>query len=449
MDRDLWSWAGKDLMMSSVTNDLPAGIDPSGSAVLSLPTDALVAAAAERLVDQAKASGVALTGDGGLLTDLVRQVLQGALEVELTDHLGYGPYEVEGRGSGNSRNGSYPKTVRTEIGDVDLRIPRDRNGTFEPVTVPVGQRRLSGLDQMVISLYAKGLTTGDIASHLFDVYGQDIDRSTISRITEAIVDDMLVWQSRPLDAVYPVLFVDGIRIKIRDGSVSNRVVYVVMGINMEGTRDILGLWVGPTGGESSKFWLSVMTELRNRGINDVLMLCCDGLKGLPDSAEATWPFVDVQLCVVHLVRNSLRYASKKHWGQISSELREIYTAPSVGAAETSFEAFAERWEAVYPALIKTWRDTWEDFEPFLQFPVELRKIVYTTNSIESLNARFRKAAVRRGHFPTAEAALKVLYLVSISRQKNRTKPTARINGWKHILNTLTIHYHDRLTAATN
>lgn len=435
--------------MKSVSYDSPAVSHSPTPPELVLPPDALVTAAAERLVEQAKATGVSLTGEGGLLTDLVRQVLQGALATEMTDHLGYAAHAVEGRGSGNSRNGAYPKTVRTEIGDVELRIPRDRNGTFEPVTVPVGQRRLSGLDQMVISLYAKGLTTGDIAAHLADVYGQQVDRSTISRVTDGIVADMEAWQSRPLDSIYPVLFVDGIRIKIRDGSVSNRVVYVVMGIDMDGKRDILGLWVGPTGGESPKFWLSVMTELRNRGIGDVLLLCCDGLKGLPDAARAAWPMVDVQLCVVHLVRNSLRYASKKHWGQITRALREIYTAPSIGAAEVSFEAFAAEWEPIYPAMIKSWRDTWEDFEPFLEFPVELRSIVYTTNAIESLNSRFRKAAVRRGHFPTDQAALKVLYLVSIARQKNRSNPTGRINGWKHILNTLTIHYHDRITAAAN
>jgi len=247
----------------------------SSSASLVLPPDAGLSLVAERLVSQARADGVALTGDGGLLTGLVQQVLQGALEAEITDHLGYEPHAVEGRGSGNSRNGFYPKTVRTEIGDVRVEVPRDRNGSFDPVTVPVGQRRLTGLDQMVISLYAKGLTTGDIASHLFDVYDQHVDRSTISRITDAVVDDMLLWQSRALDSVYPVLLVDGIRIKIRDGTVTNRTVYVVMGINMEGERDILGLWVGPTGGESPKFWLTVMTELKNRGVNDILYLCCD------------------------------------------------------------------------------------------------------------------------------------------------------------------------------
>jgi transposase-like protein len=427
----------------------PTESDMGGRGELVLAPDALLGAAADRLVEQARADGVALTGEGGLLTGLVQRVLQGALEAEITDHLGYPPHAVEGRGSGNSRNGHYPKTVRTEVGDVAVKIPRDRNGSFEPATIPVGQRRLSGLDQMVISLYAKGLTTGDIAAHLHDVYDQDVHRATISRITDAIVADMEAWQSRPLDSIYPVLLVDGIRIKIRDGTVTNRVVYVVMGINLDGERDILGLWVGPTGGESAKFWLGVFTELRNRGVGDVLLLCCDGLKGLPDSARATWPLVDVQLCVVHLVRNSLRYASKKHWSAITGQLREIYTAPSIGAAEVSFEAFAAEWEPTYPAMIKAWRDAWDDFEPFLEFPVELRTIVYSTNAIESLNARFRKAAVRRGHFPTEQAAMKVLFLTAIEKRKNRTNPTGRINGWKSILNTLTIHYHDRIDAVTN
>lgn len=416
-------------------------------AELVLPSDASLALVADQLVAQAQSDGVALTGEGGLLTGLIQRVLQGALEAEITEHLGYEPHAVDGRGTGNSRNGRYPKTVRTEVGDVRVEVPRDRNGTFDPVTVPIGQRRLSGLDQMIISLYAKGLTTGDIAAHLFDVYDQTVDRSTISRITDAIVEDMNSWQSRPLDSIYPVVLVDGIRIKIRDGTVTNRTVYVAMGINMDGQRDILGLWVGPTGGESPKFWFSVMTELKNRGVVDVLVLCCDGLKGLPDAARATWPLVDVQLCVVHLVRNSLRYASKKHWGAITKQLKAMYTAPSLDAAEIEFDEFADQWEDLYPAMIKSWRDTWEDFIPFLEFPVELRKIVYSTNAIESLNARFRKAAVRRGHFPTEQAAMKVLYLVSIERRKNRTNPTGQINGWKSILNALTMHYSDRLAAA--
>ena len=402
---------------------------------------------AAELVERARTDGVELTGENGLLTALVRQVLQTGLEVELTDHLGYEPHAAEGRGSGNSRNGSYPKTVTTDIGKVDLRVPRDRNGSFDPVTVPKGQRRLAGLSANVISLYAKGMTTGDIQAHLFDIYGTEISRDTISRITDAVVDDLIAWQNRPLDRVYPVVLIDAIVVKIRDGQVANRPVYVVLGVNLDGERDVLGLWVGPAGGEGAKFWLTVMTELRNRGIGDCFIVCCDGLKGLPDAIRATWPHADVQTCVVHLVRSSLRYTSKKHWGQVCREMREIYTAPTVDAAEARFGEFAETWADRYPAMIDTWRRAWGEFVPFLDFPVELRKIVYTTNAIESLNARFRKAVRHRTHFPNEQAALKVLYLVATDHRPNRSNPTGKVNGWKSILNALTIHYGDRIAAA--
>jgi len=402
---------------------------------------------AEALVDQARTEGVELTGDHGLLTALVRRVLQTGLQVELTDHLGYEPHAVAGRGSGNSRNGSYPKTVTTEIGKVTVEVPRDRNGSFEPVTVPKGVRRLDGLNANVISLYAKGMTTGDIQAHLAEIYGTEISRDTISRITDAVVEDMVAWQNRPLDRVYPVVLIDAMVVKIRDGQVANRPVYVAMGVNLDGERDVLGMWVGPTGGEGAKFWMTVLTELRNRGIADCFIVCCDGLKGLPESIRATWPLAEVQLCVVHLVRSALRYTSKKHWGQVCREMREIYTAPTEAAAETRFAEFAETWRDRYPAMIATWETAWSEFVPFLEFPVELRQIVYTTNAIESLNARFRKAVRHRSHFPNEQAALKVLYLVAIERRPNKSNPTGRINAWKKILNTLTIHYGDRIQAA--
>ena len=399
---------------------------------------------AEELVARARTEGVELTGESGLLTALVRRVLQTGLEIEMSDHLGYQPHAVAGRGSGNSRNGSYPKTVVTDVGPVELRVPRDRNGTFAPVTVAKGQRRLDGLAGNVISLYAKGMTTGDIQAYLAEMYGTEISRDTISRITDAIVDDMTSWQNRPLDRVYPVILIDAIVVKIRDGQVANRPVYVAMGVNMDGERDVLGMWVGPTGGEGAKFWMTVLTELRNRGVQDTFIVCCDGLKGLPDSIRAIWPLAEVQLCVVHLVRASLRYTSKKHWGQVCRELREIYTASTVAAAEARFAEFADLWRAKYPAMIDTWDRAWTEFIPFLEFPQELRTIVYTTNAIESLNARFRKAVRHRGHFPNEQSALKVLYLVATEKRPNRTNPTGRINSWKSILNTLTIHYGDRI-----
>jgi putative transposase len=399
---------------------------------------------AQSLVGQARDVGVELTGDNGLLTVLIRQVLQAGLNAELTEHLGYEAHAVEGRRTGNSRNGSYPKTVTTEIGQVTLDVPRDRNGSFEPVIVPKGVRRLDGLNANVISLYAKGMSTGDIQAHLADMYDTDISRDTISRITDAILGDLTTWQNRPLDRVYPVLLIDAIYLKIRDGQVANRPAYVVMGINMDGERDVLGMWVGPTGGEGAKFWMGVLTEIRNRGVNDTLIVCCDGLKGLPDSIRAVWPQADVQLCVVHLVRSALRYTSKKYWGKVCRDLREIYTAPTLAAAEDRFVEFCDTWKATCPAMVKTWEDAWGEFIPFLDFPVELRRLVYTTNSIESLNARFRKAARHRAHFPTEQSALKVLYLVAIEKRKNRSNPTGKIGGWKSILNALTIHYGDRV-----
>lgn len=401
---------------------------------------------AESLVGQARAGGIELTGDNGLLTQLIRGVLQAGLQAEMTEHLGYEPHAVEGRRSGNSRNGTYPKTVTTEIGQVTIDVPRDRAGTFDPVLVPKGQRRLDGLDANVISLYAKGMTTGDIQVYLAEIYGTEISRDTISRITDAIVAEMTAWQNRALDRVYPVVLIDAIVVKIRDGQVANRPVYVAIGINMDGERDVLGMWVGPSGGEGAKFWMTVLTELRNRGLLDALIVCCDGLKGLPESIRATWPLADVQLCVVHLVRSALRYTSKKYWGKVCSDLREIYTAPTLQAAEDRFVEFCDTWKEKCPAMVAVWERSWNEFVPFLDFPVELRKLVYTTNSIESLNARFRKAARHRSHFPTEQAALKVLYLVAIERRPNRANPTGRVAGWKHILNALTIHYGDRVAA---
>jgi putative transposase len=399
---------------------------------------------AEELVSRAREEGVALTGDGGLLTSMVREVLQAGLDVEMADHLGYEPYEPAGRGSGNSRNGGYPKTVRTDVGPVELRMPRDRQGTFEPLTVPKHVRRLEGLGANVISLYAKGLTTGEIQAHLHEIYDTEVSRETISKITDQVLPDMQAWQSRPLDRVYPVLLIDAIVVKVRDSQVANRPVYVAIGVNLDGERDVLGLWLGPTGGEGAKQWMSMLTELKNRGIVDALVVCCDGLKGLPDAIRVTWPQATVQTCVVHLCRNSLRYASKKHWQRICGQLKAIYTAATVQAAEERFAEFSQEWKPIYPAMIASWENSWNEFVPFLEFSVELRKIVYTTNSIESLNARFRRAVRHRGHFPNEQAAMKVLYLVATTRRPNRTGLIGKVNGWKQILNALTIHYADRL-----
>ena len=415
---------------------VPMAVVQGGPVDINGLAEALVASAAER--------GVELTGSNGLLTALTRQVLQTALEVEMSQHLGYDKHDPVGRNLGNSRNGSTPKTVTTEIGKVTVAVPRDRSGTLEPQIVGKHQRRLAGFDVAVISLYAKGMTTGDIVNHLSQVYDTDISKDLVSAVTDQVLVDMKAWQSRPLDAVYPVILIDAIVLKVREGQVANRPVYVAMGINLDGHRDILGMWVGPSGGEGAKQWMTMLTDLRNRGILDACIVCCDGLRGLPEAIAAIWPNADVQTCVVHLVRNTLRYASKKYWSQIARELKAIYTAPNLDVAETELEAFAGRWEDKYPAMVAVWRRAWPEFTPFLRFPVEVRKIIYTTNGIESLNARFRAATRRRGHFPDEQSALKVLYLAVMERQPNRSNPTGQINGWKNILNVLSQTYGDRL-----
>lgn len=403
---------------------------------------------AEELVASANNQGIALTGEGGLLTALTKQVLQSALEGEMAHHLGYDKNDPAGRNRGNSRNGSSPKTVTTEIGKVTIDVPRDREGTFEPQIVAKHQRRLAGFDEAVISLYGKGMTTGDIAEHLDEVYDTTVSRDLISVVTARVAEDMRVWANRPLDAVYPVVIIDAIVLKVRSGTVANRPVYVAMGVSMDGHRDVLGMWVGPTGGEGAKQWINILTDLKNRGVLDVCIVCCDGLKGLPDAIGAVWPQAIVQTCVVHLVRNSLRYTSTKDWQKITPGLRRIYQAPTREAAEAEFEEFAERWQDQYPALIKLWRNSWTEFSPFLDFPPEVRRLIYTTNAIESLNARFRAATRRRGHFPDEQSALKVLYL-AIRRRENQksgsVNPTGRVNGWKEIMNVLLLTYGDRLT----
>lgn len=423
--------SSKDLVAveSAATVEQPAGLD--------------VQIAAE-LLERARTEGVSLVGPGGLLQQITRAVLQTALEAEMADHLGYERGQDPPVGSGNQRNGTSAKTVHTEIGDVRLNIPRDRQGTFAPQIVPKHTRRIAGFDEAIISLYAKGLTTGEIQAHLSEIYDMQISRDLVSRVTDSVNAELAAWQSRPLDAVYPVVLIDCIFVKIRDGQVGNRPVYVAVGINLAGERDVLGMWVG-TGGEGAKHWMGYLSELRNRGVADVMIVACDGLKGLPESIEQIWPQAEVQLCVVHLVRASLRYASKKDWGAITKALRAVYTAPTVAAAEARFAEFAEDWGERYPAVIRLWRDAWERFTPFLAFPPEIRRVVYTTNAIESLNARFRQATRRRGHFPNDQAALKVLYLVIRTPKPNRTNVTGITTGWKKALNTLAMYYGERIT----
>lgn len=403
---------------------------------------------AQRLVDEARESGgvAGLTGPDGLLSGLVAQILETALEVEVDDHLGYDRHGRRPEGTTNARNGTTSKTVHTDVGPVDIEVPRDRDGSFEPVVVPKRSRRLSGFDDQVLSLYAKGFTTGDIVDHVAEIYGDRVSKDLVSRVTDAVVGEMNEWRNRPLDDVYPVIFVDALYVKIRDGQVSNHPIYVALGVNLDGERDVLGIWAGD-GSEGAKHWAGYLTELRNRGVQDVMIVACDGLKGLPESIEATWPQATVQLCVVHLIRASCKYVSRKDRKQLCADLKTVYTAPTVDAAEARWLEFDDKWGETYPAVIGVWERNWEQFTPFLAHPPELRKLMYTTNAIESLNARFRHAVNRRGHFPTEQAAMKVLYLCVRRKEKNRSNPTGKVTSWGKVLNALVSAYGDRITNA--
>ena len=429
-------------MMSGVdTEDAYAGAETPG-------LDGLDEQLITQLVDRAKAGGLQLTGEGGVLQQLTKRLLESALDGELTDHLGYDKHDPAGRNGGNSRNGVRSKTVLTEVGPVRLEVPRDREGSFEPRIVAKRQKRLTGVDEMVISLAAKGLTTGEICAHLAEVYGAEVSRQTISTITDKVIEGMVEWQNRPLDPVYPVLFIDAIHVKIRDGQVANRPIYVVLAVTCEGRRDILGLWAGDSaaGGEGAKYWLHVLTELKNRGVADVLMVVCDGLTGLPDAIGAVWPATITQTCIVHLLRNSFRYAGRQHWDAIAKALRPVYTAPTEAAAKERFGEFAETWGVRYPAIIRLWDNAWAEFVPFLAFDPEIRRVICTTNAIESVNARIRRAVKARGHFPTEQAALKCVYLAVMSLDPTGTGRKRWMMRWKPALNAFEIAFDGRLAA---
>jgi len=402
---------------------------------------------AQQLVEQARAEGVELIGPGGLLTGLTKSVLETALEAEMSEHLGYDKHDPMGRNGANSRNGTRTKTVFTEIGPVEIEVPRDRDGSFEPAIVRKRQRRLDGVDQIVLSLTARGLTTGEIAAHFADVYGATVSKDTISRITDAVVEQMGEWRDRPLDRVYPVIFIDAIVVKVRDGQVVNRPVYVAIGVTCSGERDILGLWAGD-GGEGAKFWLAVLTEIKNRGVEDVCITVCDGLRGLPDAVTTVWPQAIVQACIIHLIRNTFRYASRRDWDAMAKDLRPVYTAPTEPSAAARFEEFTERWGGQYPAIINLWRNAWSEFIPFLDYDVEIRRIICSTNAIESLNARYRRAVRARGHFPTEQAALKCLYLVTRSLDPTGRGRARWAMRWKPALNAFAITFEGRIVAST-
>jgi transposase-like protein len=413
--------------------------------------EAVLSAADEQLLreltERARGGGLKLTGEGGLLGKLTKMVIEGALEGEMDDHLGYAKYDPAGRDGGNSRNGYRDKTVLTDTGPVEISVPRDRDSTFEPKIVAKRQRRLTGVDGIVISLSARGLTHGEIAAHLAEVYGAEVSKQTISAITDAVMEKMAEWQNRPLDAVYAVLFIDAIHVKIREGQVANRPIYLALGVTAEGTRDVLGLWAGEHGdGEGAKYWLRVLSEIKNRGVKDVLMVVCDGLKGLPDAVNATWEKAIVQTCIVHLLRNSFKYASKRDWAEVAKDLKPVYTAASEADALDRFADFAAKWEKRYPAIIRLWENAWPEFVPFLRFDREIRSVICTTNAIESINARLRRAVNARGHFPTEQAALKCLYLAVMSLDPTGQGRKRWSNRWKGALNAFDITFDGRLSA---
>ena len=418
----------------------------------------------DELMSQVDAGEVQLTGEGGFLPAMIKAVLERGLAAELTGHLGYEKGDPEGRGSGNSRNGTTPKTVATEVGRVELDTPRDRAGTFEPRLVPKGARRVGGLDEMIISLYAGGMTVRDIQAHLARTVGTELSHETISKITDAVLEEVKAWQSRPLEELYPVIYLDALVVKVRDGhQVRNKAAHIAVGVDLDGVKHVLGIWVQAN--EGAKFWAAVCAQLANRGVRDVLIVCCDGLTGFPEAIEATWPRATVQTCVVHLIRASMRFVSYKDRKKVAAALKLVYTAPDAEVAEGALLSFAESdLGQRYPATVSTWTAAWERFIPFLEFPPELRRVIYTTNTIESLNYQLRKIIKNRGHFPNDDAVVKLLWLAirdiedkrarqrvaEAGKARNQRKAPGHLiegaatHGWRAALGALTIAYPDRL-----
>lgn len=381
-----------------------------------------------------------LVGAGGLLEDLTKRLYERALEGEMTAHLGYEKHAPEGRNGGNSRNGKSTKRLKTETGDLELEIPRDREGSFEPMLVAKGQRRLPGFDEKVIALYARGMTTREIQGHLKELYKVEVSPSLISTVTDAVLDDVKAWQGRPLEAVYPIVYLDAIHVKMRTaGHVQTQAVYLALALNLAGEKELLGLWVGEA--EGAKFWLSVLTELKNRGVQDMLIAAIDGLTGFPEAIESVFPKTQVQLCIVHMVRGSLRFVSYKDRKAVAKDLRAIYRAPTLEAAEQALAAFEERWDARFPMISRRWRAHWSNLIPLFDYPPEIRRVMYTTNAIEAVNAQLRKVTKKRGSFPNPEALRKVLYLAIMKASERWTRP---IKDWPAALNHLAIVFPGRV-----
>ena len=380
-----------------------------------------------------------IVGPGGLLADLTRRLVERALSAELTDHLGYERHQEPPGGTDNARNGMTPKTLVTEHGPVPIKTPRDRTGSFEPKIVRKGQRRFQGFDDKILALYSRGLSVRDIEAHLAELYGVKVGRDLISRVTDAVVEDVRAWQQRPLEDVYPVVFLDCLVLKIREGgTVQRRACYLALGVTVEGDRDVLGMWFQET--EGAKFWMQVLTDLKQRGVQDILICCVDGLKGFPEAIEAIFPKTVVQTCIVHLIRHSLKYVPRREREQVARDLKPIYTAADAGAAQQALETFDETWGARFPVITQAWLNAWEHVTPFLAFPPEVRRVIYTTNAIEALNRQLRKALKTKGHFPNEEAARKLIYLAVT----NAAPQWTRTRNWTTALLAFKIHFGDRL-----
>ena len=380
-----------------------------------------------------------IVGPGGLLAQLTKRLVERAMEVELTDHLGYEPHLEPPGGAGNARNGSTPKTLVTEHGPVEIKTPRDRRGSFEPQIVRKRQRRFEGFDDKILALYSRGLSTRDIEAHLEEIYGVKVGRDLISRVTDAVMEDARAWQTRPLDDVYPVVFLDALVLKIRDGgSVQRKACYLALAIGMDGERDVLGMWFQAN--EGAKFWMQVLADLKQRGVSDILIACVDGLKGFPEAIEAVFPQTMVQTCIVHLIRHSLKYVPRRQYDQVVKDLKPIYTAIDADTALVALEAFEEKWGKQLPVIGQAWRDAWEHVIPFMAFEPEVRRVIYTTNAIEALNRQLRKAVKTKGHFPTEDAARKLIYLAI----QNAAPQWTRTRGWTKALLAFKIQFGDRL-----
>jgi putative transposase len=410
--------------------------------------------AIDRMIADSKETGISLLdGPDGLLNQLTARVIERALGAEMDDHLGYAKGDPAGNGTGNSRNGSYGKTVTTTAGPVRIQVPRDRNSAFEPQIVAKGQRRLGQVDEMILSLYARGMTTRDIKAHLEEVYGAEVSPALISRVTDVVADEITAWQARPLDAFYAILYIDALVVKVRDGgAVDNKAAYLVTGVDIDGIKHVPGIWIAAS--EGARFWAGVLAELRNRGIKDALFVCCDGLNGLPDAIEAAWPKAKVQTCVIHLIRSSMKYVSWKDRKKAAAALRPIYTAVNEAAAKSALEDLRRDFGKKSPGMVAAWERAWDTFVPFLEFDSAIRKVIYTTNAIESMNFQLRKIIKNRGHFPDDDAAVKLLYLGirNITGRhidgdglvRERGKRGTGTLGWKAALNALAVHFGDRV-----